>query len=260
MPSHFKHVFLITCCLLLVTVLSACSTIGTPKLAALQVTSAPEASVFLDGQFLGKTPFFSDQLKEGDHLLKLAAQETEYVDKITLNAQTLTVVNRTLADNFQAQSGETLSLEDSQKGLFVISLPPAADLTLDGSLLGKTPYLTLDIADGEHKILLSKLGFISREFSIKTSKNYQLLADVTLASEIAKNINIAPSPQPSKVEVQPTPVGFLRVRSGPQLSATEIGRVKNGQQFEVIQESGDWLMIIFEAKQGWISSQYTRKL
>ncbi|MBI2012337.1 PEGA domain-containing protein, partial [Candidatus Curtissbacteria bacterium] len=79
-----KFLSLVTCHLSLVLILSGCRAIGTAKPAALQVTSTPEASVFLDGKHLGKTPFFSDQLKSGEYTLKITASEATYVERVVL--------------------------------------------------------------------------------------------------------------------------------------------------------------------------------
>jgi len=248
----------------IVLLLAGCSAVGANKPAALQVTSTPEASVFLDGKHIGKTPFFSDQLRGGEHLLKITVSDASYVSKITLNPSTLTVVNRELASNFLGQSGETLWLDRSGKGVFISSLPTEAQVTIDGRFYGKTPLLVKEITEGDHKITLSKAGFIDREFAVKTSNNYQLQADVTLASEIAKGISSEPSPAPKlelkKVEVLKTPLGFLRVRAEPDLSAGEVGRVKTGDKLEIIQETKDWVKVSFDGKFGWISAQYTKKL
>ena len=259
---YFSTLFQVSSFLFLVLFLSGCSAIGTTKPAALQITSVPEASVFLDGKHLGKTPFFSDQLKVGQYLLKVTAGEASFVEKITLSGGTLTVVNRELANNFLAESGETLWLESGKRGLFVSSMPSEADITVDGKLVGKTPYLVEKLEEGEHKITLAKAGYINREFAVKASNKYQVVADVTLASEIAK----IPQPQPSpalliqKVKILATPVGFLRVRKEASLSSAEVGRVTAGEELEIIQETKDWIKVKFEDKQGWISSQYTKKL
>ena len=259
--------------ILLTSVLSGCTLIGTPKPAALQVTSTPEASLFLDGKHLGKTPFFSDQLKSGEFLLKITVSDAVYVENITLTGGTLTVVNRELANNFLAQSGEVLYLRPSEKGLFISSSPKDADITLDGRFVGKTPILLLEIEEGEHKILLAKTGYLEREFAIKTSSRYQLIADVTLAAEIAKNTQASQSPPPSppppqKVEVIKAPGGILRVRLEASATSTEVGRVRNGDQLEIIQETKDWIKITLPekpvsgqpGKQGWIQAIYTKKL
>lgn len=274
---------------LLVTILAGCSLPSSNKLAALQVTSTPEASVFLDGNHLGKTPYFSDQLRGKEYLLKITTPDASFVDKVTLTPGTLTVVNRELATNFQAQSGENLWLVPSKQGLFISSLPEEADITIDGIYIGKTPIHIDKIEEGEHRVLLAKADFLSREFAIKTSKDYQLIADVTLASEIAKGNITSPSPEPIiKVEILKTTAGFLRVRKEPSATALEVGRVKTGDQLEVIQETADWVNVKFQdlpvqsgqssdlrlrglsdsrrsktdetVKQGWISHQYTKKL
>lgn len=247
--------------------LAGCAKLGGGKPAALQVTSIPEASVFLDGRHLGKTPFFSDQLKAGDYLLKVTAGDASFVEKITLNAGTLAVVNRDLANNFGAQAGESLWLSGASRGLFVSSIPQEAEVVIDGQLAAKTPFLVEELSEGEHKISLRAPGFVEREFAIKSSNQYQVVAEVTLASEIAK---INPTPQPvlpvvSKIEVKKTPLGFLRVRKEPSLNALEVGRVKTGEVLEVIQETDEWLKVKFggagdASKEGWISAQYTKKI
>lgn len=263
LQSTVKLLFLVTGFWLLVLTLSGCKAIGGSKFAALQVTSTPEASVFLDGKHLGKTPFFSDQLRAGEYTIKITATEATYIDKIILREGTLTVLNRDLANNFLAQSGETLWLEPGKKGLFVVSKPSEADLTVDGVLVGKTPVEISDIDEGEHKVALSKLGFADREFAVKSSQKYQVVADVALASTQAKGLQASPSPAPlplEMVEIARTPQGFLRVRSEPSLTAPEIGRVKTGDKLELIQETEGWIKISFEGKLGWISAQYTKKL
>lgn len=268
LTTNAKILFRVSGFLLLALLLSGCAAVGTTKPAALQVTSTPQASLFLDGKHLGKTPFKSDQLKAGNYTLKLAVSEASYSEKITLTEGTLTVLNRELAANFQAQSGEILSLVPGRSGLFISSMPAGADVTIDGRLAGQTPLLTGDIEEGDHKIQLSRPGYLLREFAIKASSRYLLTADVTLAWEIAKNGQPLPSPPPTvKVEITKTPQGFLRVRKEPSTGSAEIGRVKPGDELEVIQETGDWIKVGFEAppsgeagKQGWISSQYAKKV
>lgn len=259
----------VTCFLFLVTFLSGCSAVGSTKPAALQITSTPEAAVFLDGKHLGKTPFYSDQLKAGEYTLKISAQEASFVEKINLLQAALTVVNRELNKNFMGQSGETLWLEPGKKGLFISSMPNEADVAIDGKPSGTTPLLIEKVDVGDHKVTLSKKGYITHEFSIKASDKSQLMADVTLASEIVKAGNL-PSPSPvltQKVQISNTPQGFLRVRKDASLSSPEIGRVKPTEKYELIQETVDWFKISFESppageagKQGWISSQFAKKI
>ncbi len=262
-----KYLSLVTCSGIagsIVLILSGCKAIGTDKPAALQITSKPEASVFLDGKHIGKTPFYADQLKSGEHTLKLTASQADFVEKIDLASQTLTVINRELSNNFMAQAGENLYLKEGS-GLFVSSMPNQADLTVDDRLVGQTPILIEKIDEGEHKLHLTKTGYQDRQFAVKISNQYQLVVQATLASEIAKGIisqstSPAPQVQVEKVEITQTPQGFLRVRQDPTTTAAEIGRVNTGDQLEVIQKTADWIQVRFQGKQGWISTQYTKGL
>lgn len=262
LSSLKKFTLQFACCLFLAISLAGCSAIGSSKPAALQVTSTPEATVFLDGKHLGKTPFYSDQLTARQYTLKITSGEASYIALINLNEGTLTVINRELNNNFQAQSGEVLSLISGDRGLFVTSTPTAASVSVDGKNIGESPIKVDDISEGEHQVTLALPGYLNHDFAIKTSHNYQLSADVTLASQIAKATPTEPSPSPQvqKVEVLATPQGFLRVRGDASQTAVEIGRVNTGDQLEVIQEALDWFEVKFTDKQGWVSSQYVKKL
>ncbi len=246
-------------------ILSGCNLTAFSKPAALQITSVPDSSVFMDGKLLGKTPFYSDQLSPGDHTVKLSASLSSYSARISLTSGTLTVVNRELADNFLAQSGENLWLDPGLSGTFLVSRPEGTEITIDGKFYGNATKLIQNLEDGDHQVQLTKAGYVTRQFQIKTSSKYRLNADITLASEIARGqVAVAePSPQVQvkKVEVLKTPQGFLRVRKDASLTSDEIGRVSTGDQLEVIQETDDWVKVLFgDNKQGWISKTYTKDI
>ena len=260
--KNFKFLIPVTNYLLLTTILSGCTIIGGNKPAALQVTSTPEASVFLDGKHIGKTPFFTDQLNAKEYTLKITVSEASYTEKIILTPGALTAVNRELSANFLGQSGETLSLNKQGKGVFVSSYPDKAEVSLDGKIAGETPLIIGDVKEGDHQIAVNKTGYIQREFAIKSSDKYQLLANVTLASEFAKGkgtkLNV--EPETKSVEILKTPLGFVRVRKEPSLVALEITTIESGKQAELLQEADDWYLIKIEGKLGWISAQYAKKL
>ncbi len=260
--KSIQKVLKVSCFLFLVSCLSGCSIVGGSKPAALQVTSTPEASIFLDDKHLGKTPYFSDQLKSGTHNLKITSGSAAYVVKVDLNPNALTVVNRQLNDNFLAQSGNVLWLENGSKDVFIASIPDAVDITIDGKYKGKTPILITDLEFGDHKVVSTKPGYLENNFDIKTSANYKLISNITLASQLAKNpqANRQVVTETPKVEIIKTPQGFLRVRNDPDLSSKEIGQLNTGDQVDVIQETDQWLKISDNGKVGWISKQYTKKI
>jgi len=64
-----------------------------------------------------------------------------------------------------------------------------------------------------------------------------------------------------KVKIKPTGLGFLRVRATPSTSGTEIGRVNEGTEHNVIEEQNGWYKIKIEGdKEGWISGTYAERL
>ena len=258
MSKILIKLFQVSSILFIALSLSGCKAVGKTENAALQVTSNPQASVFLDDKHLGKTPFYSDQIKEGTHNLKVVAGEATYIDKVELKGGALTVVNRNLNNNILAQSGEILWLVDGKNDLFLASTPPRADIIIDGELKGKTPILIRDLESGDHKVRLTKPGYTQQEFAVKTSTTYKLLANVSLSSKEAKNPQVKEESNVEKIEVLATTQGFLRVHKEPQLNSQEVGQVDTGTSYEIIQETEDWIKISFEGKLGWISKQYTK--
>lgn len=85
---------------------------------------------------------------------------------------------------------------------------------------------------------------------------------------------LTPTPVPTKttsttpakqVQIKDTPTGFLRVRSDASTGASEIGRVKPGEKYAVLDSktvSGVlWYKITFtETQDGWISGEYATKI
>ncbi|OGE10524.1 hypothetical protein A3A60_03200 [Candidatus Curtissbacteria bacterium RIFCSPLOWO2_01_FULL_42_26] len=263
LTTNANRLLIAYCLLLIAVLLSGCSAVGFQKFAALQVTSTPQASIFLDGKHLGQTPFYSNQLKNGNYSLKITTTDATYLDEIELSSGTLTVVNRDLSFNFMAQAGETLSLKSGFKGVMITSLPSEADITIDGRYVGKTPLQNTDISEGEHKVLATRQGYIDREFSIKTLAGYQVVAEVILASKIAKglaiNINAPEASSPAKGESVKTQ-STVNVKKEPDKLAQDIGKIKAGEQLDLIGQNQTWYQVVFEGKLGWIPKETASKL
>lgn len=256
--------FRVSCFVLPVTFLSGCSAIGFQKFAALQVTSTPQASIFLDGKHLGQTPFYSDQLKNGTYSLKITTSDATYLDEIELSDGTLTVVNRDLSFNFMAQAGETLSLKSGLKGVMITSLPTETDITIDGRYVGKTPLQITDIEKGEHKVLVTRQGYANREFSIKTLEGYQVVAEVTLASKVAKGqmVDVAQTEGTSSAKIESVKLAksSVKVKSQPVVTSQDLGTAKANDQLPIIGQNQDWYQVVFEGKAGWIPKESAKKI
>jgi len=244
---------------------------------ALQVTSVPKSKVYLDKKLIGTTPLcacdLAQMLSVGDYTVKLVALEgnfTPFEDKITINKKTLTVVDKTFADNGESD-GSVISLSSlsNKKDIevLVISLPDKANVFLDSNPVGITPLLLKQVSESDHDIRLTRDGYKEKSIKIRTALGYRLnsliflgishLSDIPLASSEAL---LAPTVTISRVLILNTPTGFLRVRESNSISSSEIAQVKPGESYELVSETEDWLEIkLNDGRKGWVSSSYATK-
>lgn len=285
---------------------------GDSQMAVLKVTSTPTATIFLDNQNLGKTPF-EQKVKPGEYGLKLIPETTvsslvSWEGKIQLSPNLLTFVNRDLGESELSSAGETLFLEKisgKEAELAILSTPDAASVTINSEDKGATPLVLSDLTVGSYDVTVSIDGFKSRTIKVKTTAGYKLTAQFQLAvssdaqqtpepspsvdpsvkaspkasPKISPTPRVTPTPRASTeattsasakpktspppkpyIEVLDTPTGFLNVRSESSTSADILTQIHPGEFYPLLDESGGWYKIEYEAdKEGWVSSQYAEK-
>jgi hypothetical protein len=243
---------------------------------ALQVTSAPIAKVYLNGKFLGQTPLCECELKDmlavGEYALRIVPNQAgfePFEEKITINPKVLTVVDRSFADQGLG-SGSIINLSPltnpKNAQISVVSFPDGAHVYLDDNLEGQSPLLLQNITDSDHELKLSKVGYKDKIVRIKTTPGYELEALVFLginpdvAAATVSSASSSASLPVAKVTILQTPTGFLRVRDQASLGGSEIGQIKPGEAYPLLNEQTDWFQIKLSSTQsGWISSQYAQK-
>ena len=148
----------------------------------------------------------------------------------------------------------------------VVSFPDSAQVYLDDNLQGQSPLLLQNITESDHELKLSKIGYKDQIVRIKTTPGYKLEALVFLginpdvAATTASAASASASLPVAKVVILQTPTGFLRVRDQASLGGNEIGQVKPGETYQLLDERTDWFQIKLSSGQsGWISSQYAQK-
>lgn len=256
-----------------------------PKGAGIFIETSPAASVFIDGEQVGRTPY-KETRKPKEIVVKLVPESFDkplspYEARITLVSGIETVVRREFAESEDLSSGEILSFEKIGGGktsLSIVSVPDSAQISIDGITKAFAPYKTSTLTSGKHTIVVSAPGFIERTLEIQTVKGYKLIVAVQLAlsqepveliEEELPEPEEEEKPEPIKIEILETPTSFLRVRSEPSTLGEEVGRVEPGDQFVLLDEDEKtgWYKIEYEegegglpAGTGWISNTYAKKL
>jgi hypothetical protein len=249
-----------------------------PLSAGLRVESEPVSSVYVDTEYVGKTPVRITR-SPSEVVIKLVPDTFDhplspYETKVLLTGGVDTVVRREFSPNDEEAAGEILSFEKGVKGetgLAIVTIPDAAQISINGEIKGFTPFKINDITPGEHLLVLSAPGYLDRSIKLRTRAGYSLTAFISLAVGIVDNESKEPPGEAVedeeteaevKIEVLPTTTGYLRVRKEPTTTSEEVGRVQPGKQYLLVEEKEDtnWFKIVYQDdKEGWVSGQYVKK-
>lgn len=245
---------------------------------ALQITSLPLSNVYLNGKLIGKTPLCkcegADLLPSGEYTVRLVPLAGDnlspFEEQVSISKAVLTVVDRTFGIG-EGSSGFVINLtpltDKKAVQLFVSSFPTGASVSVDNTPQGTTPVLLKTLTASDHDLTISKSGYKEKVVHIHTGEGYQLNATVTLsilpldatASAALQSVPLTVAPK-QKVIILQTPTGFLRVRSGPSVGASESAQVKPGDSFEYVDEQTGWYEIkLTNGATGWVSADYSEK-
>jgi hypothetical protein len=246
-----------------------------PKVAGIYISTEPPSLVFINGEDMGTTPY-RGMRDPGEVVLKLAVPggvTVPYETRVALLPGVETVVRRTFGNSLDTSSGEIISFEKIGKeetSLAVVSTPDSAEFTIDGTARAFTPYKTSALLEGDHTIVFTARGYADKTIKVKTHKGYKLTAIVTLAKNGTGSLSETPVPSPvpekrlteSLVEISQIAGGVLRVRTEPKTTSEELGLVESGKSYPYLDtDTSGWFKIEYESgKEGWVSSQYAKKI
>ncbi len=261
----------------------------------LKVVSSPSAAVFVDNTPAGRTPF-ENKYKVGEYTVKIIPEEGDkqiatWQGKVKIFKNALTYVNRELGSSDNTSAGEILTIEKMSKNpenpslgeIFVETEPSGAIINLDNDEKGVAPFTLERVLKGDHELSAVLPGFLNRTQKVNITSGYRLNVSFKLALDPSQEKPIAsasaspsasltasPSAKliPSKtvkpnakviVEIQDTPIGFLRVRAEPAITASESAQVKPGEKYDLLEEVTGWYKIKIQTGSGWVSSDYAVK-
>lgn len=269
--------------------LTGCTLPGRKK-SALSVSTTPQATIFLDGEHLGQTPYYNEKLKPGDYVLKIVPESSgqalnPWEGRVTLSPGILTVVNRELGLTQDSSSGEVLSFEPSADkkatSISVVTTPDGAVVNLDGEPKGFAPISLDNTTEGDHILLISSPGYQDKTIKAKTVKGNKLIVSVQLARAVAVPIvddepqqeatpaaspkaspktGSAATPAKPYVTIDSPDTGWVRVRAKASTASEELTKVDHGESFPLVDEQSGWYQIEYATgKNGWISGKYAEK-
>lgn len=293
MRRNWLIVAVIVLALILITLVIRAKFFAKPGSGALQISSTPKATVFIDGTQAGITPFFNDKITAGEHTIKLVPEPTQdellfWEGKVEVTANIVTNINRELASSEASSAGEIMSLEKIGKrdvsSLAVVSVPDKAVVKIDGEPKEFTPVLIEDLNPGNYQVTISSLGYQERIVNVGTIAGYKLTLNVKLAQKIEgieeeeeeeEEVETTPSPTPSPspkaspkpsptppekpyIKIKETPTGWLRVRMEPSTASTEAAKIYPGEMYPYLdEEENGWYKIEYEeGEEGWVSGTY----
>ncbi len=257
-----------------------------PRVAGLFVETTPSSALFIDGLEVGRTPYRATN-NPGEVTIKLIPESfgislPSYETKVTLTPGVETVIRREFGKSEESSSGEIVSFEkiaNDEVSLALISEPDSSQIVIDGRDRVFSPYKTSSISAGEHILVITGDGFLDKVVRVKTYKGFKLTAFVKLSESIRRDVepSLTPTSAPQEMKMEgkrmvmilPTSTGFLRVRAEPSTLGTEVGQVKPGETYPLLDtdEKTGWFKIDYStskvegvAKVGWISNQYAKEL
>lgn len=249
-----------------------------PQKAGILIESDPVATVLIDNQEVGKTPFEAE-LSPKEVMVKVKPESTngqifdDYETKVNLISGIKTIIIKTFRESEEDSSGVIVSFEkvgSSDSFVTVVSVPDNAQVLIDDKVYGYTP-LRISVPGGDHNLLVVADKYLKKQLPIRVYKGYKLTAFVKLArSDEPEQIQIEQKEDEVlfKIKVNEVDTGFLRVRSGSSVGFPEVGQVTPDEVYDVLEEgeNGKWYKIQLidlngePTVTGWVFAEFVTKL
>jgi len=253
------------------------------------ISDPPGASVYIDNTEIGKTPYTSSKLTEGDYDIKVESVGYEpqkdrvriqkgYTSNISVKLFPMPVPSR--VSQFEGSDGLFDVSSDnnevvSDTGTWVKALiywNQTRGINIEG--VGMNKELIFDyyvdykgnIFDAHGDLVVDPVNFDGFE-NVEKGAFLGRISDGTglteMAKEALKNVKAVPQIDDSeaKVKILPTGLGWLRVRAEPSTSAAEIAKVDVGTEYVLLEDGVEWVRIkVSDTVEGWVSKTYTENV
>lgn len=147
-----------------------------------------DASIFLDGQYLEKSPYLNKELKPGQYVVRIEPDDDSlvpYETSVNLRKGLLTVITWKPGKTSELSGGVIYELEKlgsaRQTELSIVSIPDGAVVSVDNGEKEFSPILKSDIEAGTHDITISLPSYETQNHTVNVVEGHRLNVLVTLA-------------------------------------------------------------------------------
>jgi len=154
-----------------------------PQEASLSVETMEPASVYLNNKLIGDTPIKRVSIPSGPGEVKVQSKTNPnlvYQTSLEVEPRAEVSIVRDLGISSFFSSGRDLWLEKGRTSITVISRPTGASVFLDGAEMGKTPFSSASITEGEYDLKISAPSFEPQTMRIRVVKGYKLSVSAQL--------------------------------------------------------------------------------
>jgi len=170
--------------------LAGCNPLEFKQQAGLQViTNEIPASLFLDDQYLDKTPFINKKIKHGNYNLRIQPDDKSLVPydiPVVLRMGMITVVDWNPSSSLETTGGVVFEMDKSKNGQTTLefeSIPNNAIITVDEGTKQFSP-LTMDVSEGNHTFEVSLPSYQTQQRAVNVIKNHSIKLTIILGKEL----------------------------------------------------------------------------
>lgn len=239
--TSMKRLFLLITLLTASLFLSACNPLAKKAKSGLQVqiTDSVAAAVYLDGNYVEKTPFINRELSPGEYTLKIQPDDPKlipYETKITLRPGLLTVVTWKLAERPEFSGGVMYEMEPinskNHSEISFITIPDGAIVSVAGKEKTFAPIIIPDITPGHVEFEVTLPSYGVQKHTINAILGHRMIVTVKLAKEnlnekevVMENVTLDPVATASAAQttnplVAPTTAPLATISAVPAASGS----------------------------------------
>lgn len=146
-----------------------------------------DAQVLVNNKIAGKTPFESKSIKPGTNTILIRNGTREYQTSIKFLPAKKDLIHAVgiirdlgVSDIFSSGQEFWFDKENPENSLVVISEPSGAEVYLDGTKIGVTPFSSQNISTGDYELKISHTGYEPQVARISVNKGYTLNGSIKL--------------------------------------------------------------------------------